>query len=64
MTSIVLIVPLCLTNSLLSVAPTLLPPTNPSLSTKDRANKKNMHLLISLVLAIEEQNWKLVLFSE
>jgi hypothetical protein len=53
MTSIVLTVPLGLINSLLSMLPILLPPTNLSLSTWDMASKKNMHL--SLVLAIEKQ---------
>ena len=62
MTSIVLTVPLCLTNSLLSIASTLLRPTNTSPSTKDRASKKNMHLLISLILAIEIQTCRLFLF--
>jgi hypothetical protein len=56
MTSIVLTVPLCLINSLLSMLPILPPSTNLSLSTNDTASKKNMHLLISLVLAIENQS--------
>jgi hypothetical protein len=47
MTLIVLIVPLCLTDS-------FLPPSNVSLSAYDTASKKHMHL--SLVLAIEKQS--------